>query len=171
MEELRILVHSWICLMEPLVICHHVDSLTPLTAFSSKKSDRLTRHQTPLVPTIVIIYHGIIIFLRGRTPSSSSSRKWSHLTSHPKETIILCVSVSVCWQRPDDRDFRSAAYSAKQNSENMLERATRFVDLCKWICGTRWEVDFWRARLQISLSAGFWQIIGCGFLGGAHKTQ
>ena len=79
------------------------------------------------------------------------------------------VCVCVCWQRGDDRDFRSGGFSAKQN--NMLERATGFVDLCNWICGTRWEVDFWRARLHLSLSAGFWQIIGRWFLGGAHKTQ
>ena len=53
-----------------LVICqHHVHS-HPLTAFSSKKSDRLTRHQGA--------YHGIIIFLWGLVSSSSSSSSpWS----------------------------------------------------------------------------------------------
>ena len=77
--------------------------------------------------------------------------------------------VSVCcWHRGDD-----GISGLLHILRSKITRTcwTGFVDLCKWISGTRWEVDFWRARLQISLSAGFWQIIGCGILGGGHKTQ
>ena len=77
--------------------------------------------------------------------------------------------VSVCcWHRVDD-----GISGLLHILRSKITRTcwTGFVDLCKWISGTCWEVDFWRVRLQISLSAGFWQIIGCGILGGGHKTQ
>ena len=77
--------------------------------------------------------------------------------------------VSVCcWHRGDD-GISGLLHILRSKTTRTCW--TGFVDLCKWISGTRWEVDFWRARLQISLSAGFWQIIGCGILGGGHKTQ
>ena len=152
-----------------LVICQHYVHSHPLTAFSSKKSDRLTRHQTKLPWNhnfLVRTGFFFIIIIVTMIQEIKSIDKPPSSPVYKKQLSYVCVSV--CLPARDDGDFRSAGYSAKQNSANMLERATRFVDLCKWICGTRWEVDFWRARLQISLSAGFWQIIGCGFLGGAH---
>ena len=113
------------------------------------------------------ISHGAIIFLRGLIFFFIITTIQEIIDEPPiipseQETQLSYLCLSLFLLAPaDDRDFRSGAYSAKQNSGNMLERATRVVDLCKWICGTRWEVDFWRARLRISLSAGFWQIIGC----------